>query len=70
MQTLEFKTNIKCAGCIAAVTPHLDALPEIKSWKVATDQADKLLEITADEELSAEKVIESLEKAGYKAELV
>ena len=70
MQTLEFKTNIKCGGCIAAVTPHLNALPEIKSWKVDTDQADKLLEINAEEQLSPGKVIETLEKAGYKAELV
>jgi len=70
MQTLEFKTNIKCAGCIAAVTPHLDALPEIESWKVDTDQADKLLQIKAQDQLTAAQVIATLDKAGYKAEQV
>lgn len=70
MQTLEFKTNIKCGGCIAAVTPHLNALSEIESWKVDTDQADKLLQITAQDQLTAAQVIATLDKAGYKAEQV
>jgi len=30
METLKFKTNINCGGCIAAVTPSLDALKGVK----------------------------------------
>lgn len=68
MQTLKFKTNIKCGGCVATVTPHLNGLNEINSWKVNTDIPEKVLEVDAEDTLSAEKVISTLEKAGYKAE--
>lgn len=70
MQTLKFKTNIKCGGCIAAVTPHLNNLTEIDHWKVDIENPDKILDIEAHDSLSAQKVIETLDKAGYKAEKV
>ncbi len=33
--TLKFKTNINCGGCIKAVTPHLDKAEGVKSWQDA-----------------------------------
>jgi len=68
MQTLKFKTNIKCSGCIAAVTPHLNDLNEIENWEVDTVNPDKILKVEAEDELKAAKIITTLEKAGYKAE--
>ncbi|WP_316788053.1 heavy-metal-associated domain-containing protein [Pedobacter frigoris] len=70
MQTLKFKTNIKCGGCIATVTPYLNAQTEIDDWKVDTENPDKVLEVSGTDSLDAEKVIETLEKAGYKAEKI
>lgn len=70
METLKLKTNIKCSGCIAAVTPLLDKLPEIQKWEVDTQNPDKILTIESQSGIDEQKLIESLEKAGYKAEKI
>ena len=67
METLKFKTNIKCGGCIATVTPFLDAKEEISSWAVNTDSPDKIL--TVEGNVNALTVIETLNEAGFQAEL-
>ncbi len=66
METLKFKTNIKCSGCIATVTPHLNESVGEGNWQVDLNNPSKVLTIgvQADEE----KVKEAVEKAGYKAE--
>ena len=69
METLKFKTNIKCGGCIAAVTPHLNQLNGIKNWQVDTVNPDKILTIDSDG-LSAHEIILKIQKAGYTAELL
>jgi copper chaperone len=68
METLKFKTNIKCGGCIATVTPFLNDLETVRSWKVDVDNADKVL--TVEGSASAPEVIDVLNKAGYKAEKI
>jgi len=68
METLKFKTNIKCGGCIATVTPFLNDLETVLSWKVDVDNADKVL--TVEGSASAPEVIDVLNKAGYKAEKI
>jgi len=70
METLKFKTNIKCGGCIATVTPHLDGLAGLNTWEVDTNVADKVLTVKGDTEALTEKVVDALEKAGFKAELI
>jgi copper chaperone len=69
METLKFKTNINCGGCIKAVTPHLDKAEGIKNWQVDTDNPDKILTVEA-EGLNAEQVKGVVEKAGFKAQPV
>ena len=69
METLKFKTNIKCGGCIAAVTPHLNQLNGIKNWQVDTVNPDKILTINSDG-LGAHEIIHKIQKAGYTAELL
>ena len=69
METLKFKTNIKCGGCIANVTPVLNHFNEIENWKVDTQNPNKILEIEG-ENLNADKVITALKKAGYQAEII
>ena len=67
MDTLKFKTNINCNNCIAAVTPHLYSAVQIKEWNVDITDSQKILTVSGDD-ITPEYVIETLKKAGYKAE--
>ena len=69
MKTLKFKTNIKCGGCIAAVTPSLSQLEGIEKWEVDTANPDKILSVET-EKVTADEIKQAVEKAGYKAEEV
>lgn len=70
MHTIQFKTNIKCGGCVATVTPYLNGISEIDSWKVDTENPDKILSIESNEPLNPKEVISTLDTAGYKAEKI
>jgi len=65
MSTHKFKTNIKCGGCISAVTPTLDATTGIESWAVDTANPDKIL--TVEGAISPAEVVAAVTKAGYVA---
>ena len=69
MTTLKFKTNINCNGCIASVTPKLEAVPEIKSWNVDIDNPDKILTVELDNS-NPEIVAEAVKSAGFNIEKV
>jgi len=66
MEKLKFKTNIKCSGCIAKVTPYLNATEGIKKWEVDINNPEKIL-IVEIEGIDPAKVIEVVKKAGYEA---
>ncbi|GGH12330.1 heavy-metal-associated domain-containing protein [Mucilaginibacter phyllosphaerae] len=68
METLKFKTTIKCGGCISSVTPVLDHLEGIEKWEVDTVNPDKILTVTAATALKPETVISALAAKGYLAE--
>jgi len=68
MHTIQFKTNIKCGGCIATVTPYLNKISN--KWSVDIDNPDKILSIETEETVSPKEVIEVLDTAGYKAEKI
>lgn len=63
---MKFKTNINCGGCIAAVTPVLDAAVGAGKWRVETDNPDKVLHVE-ETTLSAEEIGRRLGAIGYKA---
>lgn len=44
----QFKTNINCGGCMAAVKPHLDAQADIKEWEVDTKSPNKVLTVESE----------------------
>jgi copper chaperone len=69
MRTLKFKTNIKCSGCLAKVTPFLNEEKGIENWEVDIFNPEKTLTVKT-EQVDQKKVIETIEKAGFKAELV
>ncbi len=66
MKTLEFKTNIKCAGCEEKVTPALDELAGKGNWKVDLAHPDRILAVTA-EGIDADKVAQALQQNGFTA---
>jgi copper chaperone len=68
-KTLTYKTNIKCNGCIATVTPFFKKNEAIKKWSVDLESPDRVLTIEMENGEIAE--IESLIKeAGYEAESI
>ena len=67
MSTLQFKTNINCSGCVARVTPRLNETKGIKSWKVDTDNADKILTVET-ETLDSGNIVEVVKKVGFNIE--
>lgn len=64
----KFKTNIKCEGCVAKVTPHLNETVGENNWKVDLNDPSKTL--TVEREIDEAAVREALQKAGYKGEPV
>ncbi|TKK66286.1 heavy-metal-associated domain-containing protein [Ilyomonas limi] len=67
MKTIELKTNIMCGACIAKVTSALNETVGQGNWKVDTQNPKKVLSV-ATETLNEEDVINTVAKAGYKAE--
>jgi len=68
METLRFKTNIKCAGCIAKVTPGLNETVGEGKWSVDLTDPSRVLTISIEKGVA--NVLTALEKAGYKAEKI
>ncbi|MDH5609963.1 MAG: cation transporter [Cyclobacteriaceae bacterium] len=68
MAQLTFKTNIDCMGCKARVTPFLDENFNIYDWDVDLRHDDRILSVTGD--VTDQEVIETIARAGYKAEKI
>ncbi len=64
METLKFKTNINCGGCVKAITPHLNQLDSIESWQVDTNNPEKILEVKSETD-NQQPVMEAVKKAGF-----
>lgn len=68
MGTIKFKTTIKCSGCVAKATPFLNEALGEDNWEVDTNDPSKVLTVVAEDD--RDKVIQAVEKAGYKAEAI
>lgn len=66
METTKFKTTIKCSGCVAKVTPFLNEALGEDNWEVDYTDPSKVLTVIGEKDKA--KVIQAVEKAGYKAE--
>lgn len=66
-ETMKFKTNINCSGCVAQVTPSLDNAEGICYWDVDTNSPDKILTVHS-EGITEEEVIANVKKAGFNIE--
>jgi copper chaperone len=69
METLKFKTNIKCGGCIATITPIINAAKGINKWDVDIANPSKILTVETNS-LSAEDIMKEVKKGGFKIEQI
>lgn len=67
MKTLKFKTNIKCSGCVAQVTPHLNAEKSIAHWQVDTANPEKILTVQGDHP-NEKTIVEAIKRAVFTLE--
>ncbi|MFC0182356.1 Copper chaperone CopZ [Pseudarcicella hirudinis] len=70
METIKFKTDINCSGCVSKVSPLLNQLDNIENWKVDLENPDKILTVESEEKIDTPQLIETLEKAGFNAEVI
>jgi copper chaperone len=68
MNSTKFKTSFKCAGCVAKATPFLNEAIGETNWQVDINSPSKVL--TVNTTVDDKKVIDAVEKAGYKAERI
>lgn len=68
METLKFKTTIKCMGCVEQVTPHLNETVGVNNWEVDVKNPEKVLTVKTSENVSASDIINAVVNAGYTAE--
>jgi len=66
-ETFVFKTNINCDGCVAKVTPVLNATDGIETWTVDTTKSNKILSVTSNG-ISKSEIVDTVQKAGFKIE--
>lgn len=68
MNTIKFKTNIKCGGCLATVTPHLNKTAGENNWQVDLSDPQRILTVESDK--SENEIIAVVKEAGFEAETV
>ena len=66
MKETKFKTTIKCSGCVAKVTPFLNEALGEGNWQVDYNNPAKVLTVVGEKDSA--KIVQAVEKAGYKAE--
>jgi copper chaperone len=69
MGTLQFKTTIKCAGCLEKVTPFLNEQLTPEEWNVDILTPAKILTVNSDK-MTAEEVEEKVKQAGFQIERI
>lgn len=67
MSKLQFKTNVKCGACVAAITTEMDKVAE-GAWNVDLAHPDRVLMVSGD--VSEETIIKALDNSGYKGERI
>lgn len=68
METIKFKTTIKCSGCVAQATPYLNEAAGEHNWNVDTTDPLKVLSVSGVKDPA--KVVEAVNRAGYQAEII
>lgn len=66
METMRFRTNAKCQGCLGAIANKLNKIVDESNWMLDMTSPDKVLVVTTD--LPRETIIATVAEAGFKAE--
>ena len=61
--TRQFRTNLRCDGCIGSVKPYLDREPGVDRWEVDIASPNKTL--TVDGDVHTEAVKEAVARGGF-----
>ncbi len=69
METLQFKTTIKCSGCLEKVTPFLNEQLSPEEWDVDIFTPSKILTVKSDK-MTAAEVEEKVKQAGFQIERI
>lgn len=69
MEALQFKTTIKCSGCLEKVTPFLNEQLTPQEWSVDILTPAKILTVNSDK-MTAEEVEEKVKQAGFQIERI
>lgn len=69
METLKFKTTIKCSGCLEKVTPRLNEEKGVENWEVDLKNPNKILTVKS-EGATEEQIVTLLDKIGFKADRI
>ena len=67
MNTMIFKTNAKCEGCLAKIEEILQGKISREDWNLDLSDSNRPL-IVASDKLAADDVVELISKAGFKIE--
>ncbi len=68
METMKFKTTIKCSGCIAKAMPFLNEKVGRDNWEVDIENPDKVLTVKKGETITESEVIKAVQEAGFRIE--
>lgn len=68
MDTIKFKTNIKCTGCLSQVNQTLNEVAGEDQWNVDLMSSERILSVTGDTVES--EIIAALKQAGFNAERI
>jgi copper chaperone len=68
-ELLIFKTNINCSGCVAQVTPAMEAADGIQHWEVDTANPNKVLSVQSNG-ITEDEIVKTVQRAGFKIERI
>lgn len=64
---IQFKTNLKCAGCVATLKPHLDAVEGILHWEADIISPNKPVSVDVESENVLPAIQQAFSRAGFVA---
>lgn len=67
METISFKTNAKCMGCLTKIEETLQGKINREEWDLDLSDPERILTVTSDK-LAAGEIIELISKIGFKIE--
>ncbi|MEY3323141.1 MAG: hypothetical protein RLZZ417_2724 [Bacteroidota bacterium] len=70
MKTILLETNLHCSNCVRSVKGFLSEITELTHWEVDLNHPKKIITAIGSDELTANKIIEAIDEAGFEAKEV